>query len=342
VRRVRQWVAGWSATRRGAVGRWTFAAVAAALAVACVVIASLHLPKDDSIQAGAPVPAADLTVIISAADSCPALTASRLAGQLMATSAFKPNAARTAATGAAGIAGLSDVAWQEWAPGPQASRGVDADNILALAHEMCDLIGHARTAHVPGDAWQAALAAFHSGMPAVVAAKGVPADARGYVDAVNRYTAWYARQPGFDGASPATSAPSSRSPSSGMLSSKAAPSVRPSASPVLTSLTVTGTRALSPGESVQTDRTSLLMQTDGNLAIVDQTGTTRWTSNTAGTGQKAVFQDDGNFVVYDSQMKTLWSSRTDGHNGAVLVLQTNGDVCIMYEGTSLWCAGTAH
>jgi predicted secreted protein len=111
---------------------------------------------------------------------------------------------------------------------------------------------------------------------------------------------------------------------------------------VLTSLTVTGTRVLGLGESVQTDRTKLVMQTDGNLAIVDQSGTTRWKSDTAGTGTKAVFQDDGNFVVYDSQTKTAWSSRTEAHNGAVLVLQSNGDVCIVYQGTSIWCAGTAH
>ena len=334
--RVRRWVAGWSATRRRAVGRWTFAALAAALAVACVVIASLKLPKGDSTQAGLPVPAADLAVIDSAVDSCPALTASRLAGQLMATSAYKPSATSTAVPGGAGIAGLSDVAWQKWAPGPQASRGNDADNIVALAHEMCDLVGQIRTAKVPGDAWQAALAAFHSGVPAVVAAKGVPADARKYVDAVNQYAAWYARQPGFEGVGPTTPAAPSRSPSS------AAPSASPSASPVLTSLTVNATRALELGESVQTDRTKLVMRTDGNLAIVDENGTTRWTSNTAGTGHKTVFQDDGNFVVYDANMNTAWSSRTDGHGGAVLALQTNGDVCIVYQGTSIWCAGTAH
>jgi hypothetical protein len=304
--------------------------------VACVVIASLNLPKDDSTQAGAPVPAADLAVINSAADSCPALTQSRLAGQLMATSAFKPSTVSLAVPGGAGIAGLSDAGWQKWAPGPQASRGSDADNILALAHEMCDLAGQVRTAQVPADVWQAAVAAFHSGMPAVVAAKGVPAEARGYVDAVNRYTAWYAQQPGFGGDGPATSAPPGKSPS------KAAPSVRHSASPAPTSLTVTGTRVLGLGDSVQTNRTKLVMQTDGNLAIVDQNGTTRWTSDTAGTGHQATFQDDGNLVVYDSQTKTAWSSRTNGHNGAVLVLQTNGDVCIVYQGTSLWCAGTAH
>jgi hypothetical protein len=84
------------------------------------------------------------------------------------------------------------------------------------------------------------------------------------------------------------------------------------------------------------------MLSDGNLVIVDEFGATRWTTKTAGSGNRAVFQADGNFVVYDSGSRTLWSSRTDRHNGAVLVLQTNGDVCIVYQGSSIWCAGTAH
>jgi hypothetical protein len=323
MRRIRQWVAGWSPTQRGTVVRWTSAGVVAVLAVVCVVIAGLRLPKDDSAQPALQVPAADLAVIDSAVGSCPALTASRLAGQLMATSAFKPGAASTAIPGGTGIAGLSDAAWRQWAPGPQAGRGSDADNILALGHAMCDLMGQVRTAQVPGDAWQPALGAFHSGMPAVVAAKGVPANAREYVDAVNRYTAWYAQQPEFGGDRPTTSA-------------------QPIASPSTAALTVTGTRALELGDSVQTDRTKLLMQSDGDLVILDQNGKTLWKSDTAGTGNKTVFQGDGNFAVYDSQMKTAWSSRTDGHNGAVLVLQKNGDVCIVYHGKSIWCAGTAH
>jgi hypothetical protein len=337
VRRVLRWVAGWSRPMwRGAAGRWTFAAVVAVLAAAGVVIASLNLPKGDSTQAGVTVPAADLAAINSAVDACPALTASRLAGQLMANSGFKPSAASTAVPGGTGIAGLSDAAWQKWAPGPRASRGNDADNVVALAREMCDLVGHIRIAQVPGDAWRAVLAAFHSGVPAVVAAKGVPEGARPYVDAVNRYTAWYARQPGFNGGGPATSATPNKSPSN------AVPSVDPSASPVSASLTVKATRVLALGESLRTTRTQLIMQTDGSLAIVDENGTTRWNSGTAGTGRQMLFQDDGNFVVYDAQMKAVWSSRTDGHNGAVLVLQTDGNVCVVNRGTSIWCAGTAH
>jgi hypothetical protein len=111
---------------------------------------------------------------------------------------------------------------------------------------------------------------------------------------------------------------------------------------VWTTLTVTATRALSRGESVHTNRTTLTMQADGNLVIVDETGTTRWRAGTSPAGDKAVFQDDGNFVVYDASMRPLWSSRTDRHSGAVLVLQADGDVCVVYQGARLWCTGTAH
>ena len=89
-----------------------------------------------------------------------------------------------------------------------------------------------------------------------------------------------------------------------------------------------------PSLPVQTNRTKLVMQPDGDLVIVDEKGGIRWRSGTAGRGSQATFQDDGNFVVVDQTGFTLWSTRTDGHNGAVLQLEVNGDVCIHY-GTSI-------
>jgi hypothetical protein len=196
------------------VGRWVFAVLAAAVAVVGVVVAGLSLPGEDSNQA-VPVSAADLAVIVSAAQSCPAVTAPRLAGQLMAASALKPSASSSAVPGGAGIAGLSDAVWKKWAPAAQANRGSTADNIVALAHDMCDLTGQARAARIAGDAWRAALGAFHSGMAAVIAAGGVPADARDYVDTVSRYAAWYARRPEFSGTRSAPTATPHGSPSGG-------------------------------------------------------------------------------------------------------------------------------
>jgi hypothetical protein len=65
-------------------------------------------------------------------------------------------------------------------------------------------------------------------------------------------------------------------------------------------------------------------------------------ARTAGHGDRVIFQDDGHLVVYDISMQPWWQSGTAGHGGAVLVLQADGDVCIVDHGTVIWHAGTAH
>jgi hypothetical protein len=45
-------------------------------------------------------------------------------------------------------------------------------------------------------------------------------------------------------------------------------------------------------------------------------------------------------VLYGGDQRTLWSSRTDGHDGAVLVLQADGDLTIVQGGRTLWATGT--
>ena len=77
---------------------------------------------------------------------------------------------------------------------------------------------------------------------------------------------------------------------------------------------------LDRGQSVHTNRTRLVMEYGGDLAIYDETNRLRWSSGTAGRGYRAVFQSDGNLVVYDQNWTGLWTSGTAGHNGAVLVL----------------------
>ncbi|HWB36478.1 MAG TPA: hypothetical protein VHA75_10690, partial [Rugosimonospora sp.] len=139
---------------------------------------------------GLPVPASLRQPIAAAALSCPTLTPARLAGQLMATSHFDTDA--TFANRGRGVAGLSDAEWKKWAPAPQAARTDAASTVLALAHEMCDLVGAVRAAKVPGDLWHNALAAFFSGTPAVVKAKGIPSGAAAFVDQVDGYATWYA------------------------------------------------------------------------------------------------------------------------------------------------------
>jgi hypothetical protein len=159
--------------------------------------------------AAVPIPPEYLPMLTSAASSCPTLSATRLAGQIVAASGFDPGAAGD--NGGQGLAGLTMATWQQWAPSPAAQRSEPSDNIIALAHDMCDLVGQLRAAAVPGDGWRAALAAFHSGLAAVVAAGGIPADASDYVDRVISYADWYAGRPEFGGPSP-SAAPSTTSP----------------------------------------------------------------------------------------------------------------------------------
>ncbi|WP_293992289.1 protein kinase [Streptomyces sp.] len=155
-------------------------------------------------------------------------------------------------------------------------------------------------------------------------------------------------------ASPAPSAALSSSPSAGIgaeATKKAVPSGQAadphpsevvSASPEWTTLTVRHDQQLMPGESWQTNRTTMTMQTDGNLVIYDEDHHRRWSSGTSGTGYRAIMQADGNLVVYNRDTFGVWSSVTSGHDGAYLYLGTDGDVSVVYKGATLWSAGTQH
>jgi hypothetical protein len=103
---------------------------------------------------------------------------------------------------------------------------------------------------------------------------------------------------------------------------------------------VHGTFVLQPGESVATDRMRLVLGDDGDLVLRDQGGKAVWSSDTHASDAHAVFQADGNLVVYSSDDQTLWSSRTDGNDGAVLVLQADGNLTIRQGDTLLWATGT--
>ncbi len=73
---------------------------------------------------------------------------------------------------------------------------------------------------------------------------------------------------------------------------------------------------LSPGASLNSGDTRLVMQHDGDLALYTTgTGGTdpqlRWHSGTTGEGNRAVMQDNGNLVVTTQDGKSLWESHTD-------------------------------
>jgi hypothetical protein len=115
----------------------------------------------------------------------------------MATSHFDNDAKLSG--GGQGVGGLSEQDWRRWLPRPDAERSDPAANIVALAHEMCDLVGQLRVAHVKGDPWHLALAAVVVGVEGVVAAHGLPGGAAAvFVSTASRYADWYARQPTVD------------------------------------------------------------------------------------------------------------------------------------------------
>ena len=171
----------------------------------CALVTLSASGQPDSAYAGQPLPgaklsSAELRIIVEAAKSCPTLTPARLAGQVMAASQFDASPVDALkAVGGKGTAGLTPQVWKQWAPWEDASSRDSKASILALAHEMCDLVGQLRVVKITGDPWQLALAAHWVGMEPVIGVAGVPAGAREYVDTVGRYAQWYALQPEFGG-----------------------------------------------------------------------------------------------------------------------------------------------
>jgi hypothetical protein len=104
---------------------------------------------------------------------------------------------------------------------------------------------------------------------------------------------------------------------------------------------VNATYVLNPGQAVSTNRIRLTLRTDGDLVLYNEHGSVVWGTGTRASGTHAVFQADGNFVLYSSSNATLWSSNTPGHDGAVLVLRSDGNMVITYRGAVIWQTGTA-
>jgi hypothetical protein len=149
---------------------------------------------------GSKVSGDDLRTLVSAAASCPTLTPARLAGQVMAASQFSSQpVAALKEVGGQGPAALTTQVWDKWAPWQGAQPTDREASIVALAHDMCQLVGQVRVVKIDGDQWDLALAAHRTSMEAVVSAGAVPDSAQEYVDTVERYSAWYALQPEFGG-----------------------------------------------------------------------------------------------------------------------------------------------
>ncbi|WFE28325.1 ricin-type beta-trefoil lectin domain protein [Solwaraspora sp. WMMD791] len=202
--------------------RRVIAGAALSAAALCTMAASVQFAPASAVEMlrGTEIPTDVQQAVVAAAESCPALTPARLAGQLMTASQFRSEPVQAvSASGGKGVAGLTDSVWRRWAPWPQAELADRSASIHALARHMCQLVGQLRVEKVPGDPWQLALAAHQLGVPEVRAAAGVPSAAGDYIDTVERYTRWYALYPAFGGTgtpeptpTPATSSPTTLRP----------------------------------------------------------------------------------------------------------------------------------
>jgi hypothetical protein len=217
----------------GAIGRWVrqlarperMRLVVATVGVLLLAaIGSVVLTAEGTVGSNAvPLSAERRAALTAAADSCPALTTARLAGQIMATTGFE-------ATTEGGIGGLTAAEWEIWKPWDGAKPSDEAASALAVAHLTCDLIGRLRRDGFIGDRWRLAVAAFASSLDQVRAAKGVPADAADFVKQVEAYATWYAEKlpaPASSSSSPSATPSPSPSPS---LSPSLSPSAEPSPS----------------------------------------------------------------------------------------------------------------
>ncbi|MET7394088.1 hypothetical protein ABZS66_11390 [Dactylosporangium sp. NPDC005572] len=287
--------------------------------------------------AAKPLPEAYLTAVIAAGRMCPTITPARVAAQLMAASGFNPKL--LSPTGAQGIAQFQPELWRRYAPSPAASPWDPTVAIPALGSAMCDLV--AQVGSVGQDPYSLALGAFQRGSAVAGQPAGAVADPafRQFTDTVLGYAEYYTRDTRLASKAP----PVSRRPAT---TSTPKPPQSTTAGPVTppvggwTTVVVYATRVLLPGEAIKTNRIMLLMQGDGNLVVIDEYGRIRWSSGTAGRGVRTVFQADGDLVVYDGGNGVAWRSGTAGHDGAVLVLQSDGNVTITFNGQGLWHTGT--
>jgi hypothetical protein len=121
---------------------------------------------------------------------------------------------------------------------------------------------------------------------------------------------------------------------------------------------IPGGTTLNAGQSLRAGRTTLAMQTDGNLVLYRIGGSALWASSLmpaqdapefAGPTQAldcahcyAVFQTDGNLVLYNPNFRgntdhSYWASNTPGNRGATLTLSASFPLAIVSSsGSILW------
>ncbi|MFF4248076.1 mannose-binding protein [Streptomyces sp. NPDC001822] len=132
---------------------------------------------------------------------------------------------------------------------------------------------------------------------------------------------------------PVTSAPKPKASSTPAKKPKPKPAPP---KPDWTTATISAPSVIGVDQAWTTNRIKMVMQTDGNLVVLNEEGKPIWASMTFGPNHRAIFQPDGNLVIHNGDDRPIWASKTHDHPGAQLVLRPDAKVVVVANGTVLW------
>ncbi|WLQ63604.1 MULTISPECIES: mannose-binding protein [Streptomyces] len=126
------------------------------------------------------------------------------------------------------------------------------------------------------------------------------------------------------------------SPSATKPKAKAKPKPKPSPKPEWSTVVISAPSVIQVNQAWTTNRIKMVMQTDGNLVVLNEHGKPIWAAMTFGQNHRAIFQPDGNLVIHNGDDRAIWASKTHDHPGAQLVLRADGKVVVTENGNVLW------
>lgn len=94
-----------------------------------------------------------------------------------------------------------------------------------------------------------------------------------------------------------------------------------------------------PDQALMAAGYTLILQGDGNLVVLDNSGRAIWATNTAGSGaDRLIMQSDGNLVLYRRNTTAVWATNTRKPAGGVarLTLQNDGSLLVTHGGAFAW------
>lgn len=125
-------------------------------------------------------------------------------------------------------------------------------------------------------------------------------------------------------------------PSPSATKPKVKPKPKPSPKPEWSTVVVSAPSVIQVNQAWTTNRIKMVMQTDGNLVVLNEQGKPIWAAMTFGQNHRAIFQPDGNLVIHNGDDRAIWASKTHDHPGAQLVLRADGKVVVQENGNVLW------